>query len=228
MKKIEEEIRDYVVGIFGLCKEEAEACVQETFVRVLVDPGGEKLLWHLLRVARNICCDEWRLQKKMRKHREPYFRFYVSQATTLTNDSNDPAIKMIVSEEEMKNRRLINNALEKLKEISEQQHEVYLLRYKYELEYKQIADMLGTEIKGLYKLIHDAKKELRKWLAVPFYSRVGLLKRSPSFRAQRGIRLRKPEIFHVRGHTSRSPRAFGMTISTEHSQTIKFPPKTGS
>lgn len=132
---------DYIYGyIYGMVqnKAEAEDLLQDTFVKVMKSDTSEikNMKSWLITIARNTVYDHWRREKRKR-NLNPFIR----------RKKRDVDLKLDIERE--------------IEKLSPKLKEVIILREINQLNYEEIADILGVEIGTVKSRLSRARRELR-------------------------------------------------------------------
>jgi RNA polymerase sigma-70 factor (ECF subfamily) len=141
----------------------AEDLVQETLLRVIERIGGfvqgNFRAW-LFTIARNLCVDFFRAQKKT-----------VSLETELDGPESKQEIKDIIAdisklpEEELEEKLLRTKLQQAIARLAYEQREVLLLRVYSGLTFREIAELVGCPLNTALGRMHYALKNLRRQLS---------------------------------------------------------------
>lgn len=154
--------RRYQQGVFVLAysffrnREDALDIVQETFLRlyekaVLFRDGEEFQAW-LFQIARNLCIDSYRRNRKRRADRAAEARL-----EDLPSTADDPAD----CERRADLRALFRSVLPRL---AEKQRTVFVMKHYNDMPYQEIARTLGIAVGTVKSLHFKAVRNLRKHL----------------------------------------------------------------
>lgn len=130
--------------------EDAQDLVQEAFIKVYhqlekYDGKGSFSSW-LYRVAINHCLDEFRKKKYKVKHTE-------MKEDTVVNDKS-PEVIFLKKEKHRQLERLITT-------LPEDERLIILMRYRNELSYQEMSDILGIPVSHIRNKLHRAKNKMR-------------------------------------------------------------------
>ena len=157
-------VRQYQARVFGLAyhyvgnRDDAGDLAQEVFIRVYqhlaqLPVAGEVLPW-LLRIARNACIDHLR----RRKARPPLWDIPVEEMFSLSSPGPDPEAHHLAG----LRRTLVHRALRELTELN---REIILLKEIQGLPLEAIARMLEVPLGTVKSRSHRARLELAQRLA---------------------------------------------------------------
>lgn len=135
---------DYIYGyIYGMVqnKSEAEDLLQDTFVKVMKSNTNEieNMKSWLITIARNTIYDHWRREKRI-VNLKPFIR----------RKKRDIDLKLDIERE--------------IERLSPKLKEVIILREINQLNYGEIADILGVEKGTVKSRLNRARRQLRKSL----------------------------------------------------------------
>ncbi|MFO8056933.1 MAG: RNA polymerase sigma factor [bacterium] len=169
----EELISRYGKQLYGfLCRQSgnadrADEAYQEVFVKVVRSAkrykSRDRFAAWLFTIARNVCIDMARRDKH--RQTEPLDdpseegRSYIE---TVAHDDPDP-------EENTRAAELAALLEDSLSSLSEEQREVFLLRERAGLSFKEIAEMTGAPLNTVKTRMHYAVNNLKKSLAASGY-----------------------------------------------------------
>lgn len=129
-------------------KEEAQDVFQETFVRFHQSAGQDRIMTNvpafLLKIARNLCVNSKRREKKVVQLED-----YMVPGGESSNDKNELL-------------DLIRMAMDL---IPEEYREMFILREYEGLSYNEISDVTGESLATVKVRIHRAKQKIREILA---------------------------------------------------------------
>ncbi len=144
--------------IFTKDKYLAEDLFQDTFIKVIdklkqgkYKEEGKFKPW-VMRIAYNICIDNYRKTKRSPKKVNPK-DFDIFDIIPMQEES--PEDRMIESQSKSKVRKLLD-------ELPENQREVVLLRHYYDFSFKEIAELCGISINTALGRMRYALINLRK------------------------------------------------------------------
>jgi RNA polymerase sigma-70 factor (ECF subfamily) len=146
------------IFLFVRCHEKANDIFQETFIKVvdkLQNKGyneSDKFLPWVMRIARNLCIDDYRSNKRVRilhsTEDKDIFRAMPSEITT----SEDILVQSQTCEQ-------VKNMIDLL---PIEQKEVVIMRHYYGLKFNEIAEETGENLNTVLGRMRYALKNLRK------------------------------------------------------------------
>jgi RNA polymerase sigma factor (sigma-70 family) len=146
------------IFLFVRCHDKANDIFQETFIKVvdrLQNKGyneTDKFLPWVMRIARNMCIDDYRSNKRVRilhsTEEKDIFRAMPSEI----NSSEDEMVQSQTCEQ-------VKNLIELL---PQEQKEVVIMRHYYGLKFNEIAEETGENLNTVLGRMRYALKNLRK------------------------------------------------------------------
>jgi RNA polymerase sigma-70 factor, ECF subfamily len=138
-------------------EDDAADCLQETFLSAIRLGSAKPVLhWgaflHRIATARALDCLRKRYRTTARREPDP------PDWNSLPDARRDPQREAQVSE-------LVQRLLQALVELPKLQAEAFCLRHLAELEYGEIAEVLGINPNSVGALLHRAKERLRQMLS---------------------------------------------------------------
>jgi RNA polymerase sigma factor (sigma-70 family) len=132
-------------------KEAAKEVVQECFLKVLQLPNEvprEQIQAWLYRECRNRAIDSWRKQRRMDR----------------LDDKNEEALGFSNSNPlvDLETHRDLREMHEAIAKLSVKHREALFLKYKDDLSYKQIAEIMGLTPTNVGFILHEAMNHLRE------------------------------------------------------------------